>query len=54
MADTVLKKSNAAEKEMELRVLHYAKEKDKKEEQRDKEKKNAMRQRDIEIKKTLD
>ena len=30
MADTVLKKSNAAEKEMELRVVHYAKEKDKK------------------------
>ena len=32
MADTVLKKSNAAEKEMEARVIQYAKEKDLKEE----------------------
>lgn len=54
MADTVLKKSNAAEKEMELRVVHYAKEKDKKEEKKEKDKKNAMRQRDIEVKRTLD
>ena len=54
MADTVLKKSNAAEKEMELRVVHYAKEKDKKEEKKEKDKKNAMRKRDIEVKRTLD
>lgn len=54
MADTVLKKSNAAEKAMEQRVIQYAKEKDKKEEQREKDKKNKMRLREEERKKTLD
>lgn len=54
MADTVLKKSNEAEKAMEKRALQYALEKDKREEQAEKKKKQAMRQRDIEVKRTLD
>ena len=53
MADTVLKKSNAAEKEMEARVIQYAKEKDLKEEKKEKEKKNAIRIREEDRKKTL-
>lgn len=43
MADTVLKKSNAAEKEQEKRFIQYALEKDKREEQREKDKKMAAR-----------
>lgn len=43
MADTVLKKSNAAEKEMEARVMQYAKEKDEREAKREKDKKNQER-----------
>ena len=54
MADTVLKKSNAAEKEMELRVLQYAKERDERDERKEKDKKNAMRHREEDRKKTLD
>lgn len=54
MADTVLKKSNAAEKEMEARVVQYAKEKDLREEKKEKDKKNAVRIREEDRKKTLD
>ena len=54
MADTVLKKSNQAEKEMEMRALQYANEKDKKEELQERRKKEAIMKRDLEIKKTLD
>lgn len=54
MADTVLKKSNAAEKEMEKRAVQYANQKDKIAEEKEKAQKLAARNRDIEIKKTLD
>lgn len=54
MADTVLKKNNEAEKIMEKRALQYALEKDKREENAEKQKKQAIRQRDIDIKLTLD
>jgi hypothetical protein len=50
MADTVLKKSNEAEKEMERRAVQYAIEKDRREEQKEKDKKLALLKRDIEIK----
>jgi|TARA_B110000305_G_C19034979_1_gene445520 hypothetical protein len=54
MADTVLKKSNAAEKEMEKRAVQYANQKDMIAAEREKAQKQAARNRDIEIKKTLD
>ncbi len=54
MADTVLKKSNAAEKELEKRVIQYAAEKDKKAADREQAKIDAARKRDILIKETLD
>jgi hypothetical protein len=54
MADTVLKKNNEAEKVIEKRALQYALEKDKREENAEKQKKQATRQRDIDIKRTLD
>lgn len=54
MADTVLKKNNEAEKAIERRALQYALEKDKREELAEKKKKQASRQRDIDIKRTLD
>jgi hypothetical protein len=54
MADTVLKKNNEAEKATEKRALQYALEKDKREENAEKQKKQATRQRDIDIKRTLD
>lgn len=43
MADTVLRKNNEAEKEMERIAVKYAMEKDKREELKEKEKKQAMR-----------
>ena len=54
MADTVLKKSNEAEKELERRVIQYANERDKRAEQEEKAKKEARRKRDQEIRKVLD
>lgn len=54
MADTVLKKSNEAEKELERRVIMYANERDKKAELEEKAKKEAKRKRDADVKKTLD
>ena len=54
MADTVLKKNDEAEKLMEKRSLQYALEREKKVEMAEIQKKQAMRQRDIEIKRTLD
>lgn len=54
MADTVLKQSNAAEKEIEERVLHYANEKDKRAEAEENRRKRYMLDRNKEIKKTLD
>ena len=54
MADTVLKKNDEAEKLMEKRSLQYALENEKKEEMAENKKKQAIRQRDIDIKRTLD
>lgn len=47
MADTVLKKSNEAEKELERRVIMHASQADKKAEERALAKKEAIRQRDL-------
>jgi len=54
MAETVLKKSNAAEKELERRVLQYAEEREKKAAADEKSRKQKVKQRDIEVKQTLD
>lgn len=54
MAETVIKKSNAAEKETEKRAMQYADEKDRKAEIDDKRRKNKIKDRDNEIKQTLD
>jgi hypothetical protein len=54
MADTVLKKSNKAEKNFEILLLKQSEERDKRAEQDEKKKKNQARQRDIDIKKVLD
>lgn len=54
MADTVLKKSNAAEKEAEMRALQYAMERDKRAEAEDNRRKKHVMDRNIEIKQTLD
>jgi len=54
MADTVLKKSNAAEKELEQRVLQYAQEKDQRAEAEENRRKKYVLDRNNEIKKTLD
>ena len=53
MADTVISKSNAAEKEQERRFLLQALERDKKLEEQDRKKKEEARMRDVEIRKTL-
>lgn len=53
MADTVVKKNNQAEKEMEKRLISQALERDKKDDQRDKQKKEAAFQRDLDIRRTL-
>lgn len=54
MAETVLKKSNAAEKELERRVIQYAEEREKKAAADEKSRKQKVKQRDIEVKQTLD
>jgi hypothetical protein len=54
MADTVMKKSNEAEKNFEKQLLRQAEERDKKAEREEKRKKDQARQRDIDIKKILD
>jgi len=54
MAEGVLKRSNEAEKELERRVLRYAQEADRLAEAREKAKKDAARQRDVQIKATLE
>jgi hypothetical protein len=54
MADTVLKKSNAAEKELERRAVQYAIELDEKKKREEKDKVDKARRRDQEIKYTLD
>ena len=54
MADTVLKKNNAAEKELEKRVIQHALEMDKKAEDRERKKKEMAKRRDEEIRRTLD
>ena len=54
MADTVLKKSNAAEKEFEVRLLQQANAADKKAEEAEAAKKKAALQREISRKQTLD
>jgi hypothetical protein len=54
MADTVIKKNNQVEKDLEKRVLHYAEVRDRKEADREKKDKDAARRRDIEIRATLD
>lgn len=53
MADTVVKKNNQAEKEMEKRLISQALERDKKDDERDKQKKEAAFLRDLEIRRTL-
>ena len=54
MADTVLKKSNKQEKELEARVVQYANERDRAAEEREKQKKENNKKRDEEVKRTLD
>lgn len=54
MADTVVARGNALEREMELKLLRAAQERDSKAEAAEKAKKAAARQRDIDIRKTLD
>jgi hypothetical protein len=53
MADTVISKSNAAEKELEKRLLQQALERDKKLEEQDRKKKEEAKMRDIQIRTTL-
>ena len=53
MADTVVKKGNAAEKEMERRLVQQQLEKEKRDEEREKQKKEQAFQRDMDIRKTL-
>ena len=54
MAGTVLKKSNAAEKELEMRVLKAAEARDKRLADEEKAKKERAQKRDQDIKLTLD
>ena len=54
MAGTVLKKSNAAEKELELRVLRAAEARDKRLADEEKAKKDRAQKRDADILATLD
>ena len=53
MADTVIKRNNQAEKEIERRVMQYADERDKKLAEDEKNKKHARRQRDKDVLKAL-
>lgn len=54
MADTVIKKSNEAEKNFEKQLLRQAEERDNRAEKDEKRRKDKARQRDIDIKKILD
>ena len=54
MADTVIKKSNEAEKNFEKQLLRQAEERDNRAEKDEKRRKDQARQRDIDIKKILD
>tara|TARA_B100000519_G_C14105021_1_gene372938 strand:- start:436 stop:612 length:177 start_codon:yes stop_codon:yes gene_type:complete len=54
MAGSVLKKSNAAEKELEMRLLRAAEARDKKLADEEQQKRERMRKRDQDIKTTLD
>ena len=54
MSENVIKKSNDAEKEEELRLLVNANKIDKQAEERDRKKKEDAKQREIEIKQILD
>jgi hypothetical protein len=54
MADTVIKKNNEAEKELERRVMKYQSEKEERDRQMEIKKKEAMRKRYEEIKNKLD
>ena len=54
MADTVIKKSNAAEKELERRMLADANERDRKAEEQDQKKKNDAKLREVDRLRQLD
>ena len=54
MAEGVMKKNSAAEKQQELLFLKDALKRDRDNEYKEKVKKDAARKRDIEIKKTID
>lgn len=54
MADTVMRKNNDAELELERRVVQYANERDRKAEEAEKRKKQAQRLRDMEIRQVLE
>ena len=51
MADTVVKKGNAAEKEMERRMIQQQLEKEKKDQDKEQKKKEDAFKRDMEIRK---
>jgi hypothetical protein len=54
MADTVLKKSNEAEKEFERQIIRDSNARDLKALNDEKQRKDKMRKRDVEIKQVLD
>jgi hypothetical protein len=53
MADTVVRKNNDAEKEIEKRVMLYQSEKEQKDFREDERRKNQIKKKNDEIKKTL-
>lgn len=54
MADTVVKRSNEAEKELENRVMRYQYDKEEKDRLAEQKKKDDMRKKHLEIKEKLD
>ena len=54
MADTVVKRSNQAEKELENRVMRYQYDKEEKDRLAEQKKKDDMRKKHLEIKEKLD
>jgi hypothetical protein len=54
MAETVVKRNNKAEKEVERRVVQYAEERDRKAAEEDNRRKQAIRKRDQEVRKVLE
>jgi len=54
MAETVVKKSNEAEKIFEIKLLENAQKIDKIAEEKEKKKKDDVRNRELEVKKVLD